>query len=239
LSHSSPHAERRFLGHPPASDSLCRHSRLQPTHSLEIEANALSDVGAPSPVFGVRWTPLESRDRTFAAFAKAGNASPTPQSNIRLRLLEKLLTCLKSATSFFLIDNFFRHSRPRSSHSPEMEGRALSHVGTLSSAVSAKGENASPLPQSRIRVKLLEIILTHAKSATSLFLIDNFLPHFQFVFTSNPNFSALVLAKESDGVSLNFLPNGAPRSPVRGAWGSSHKESKFKLTHPQRNTAHD
>src|SRR5690348_12550742 len=94
-------------------------------------------------------------------------------------------------------DNFCGLSHPRSTHSPQVEDLTLSHVGAPSFAVSAKGGNASPLSQSSIRVKLLEIFLTCLKSATSLFLIDNFLPHFQFVFASNPNFSALVPAKES------------------------------------------
>jgi hypothetical protein len=71
-----------------------------------MEANALSHVGAPSPVFGVRWTPPESRDRTFAVSAKGGNASPLAQFKIGLKLLEIPLTRVKSATSLFLIDNF-------------------------------------------------------------------------------------------------------------------------------------
>jgi len=224
LPHSSPQIERRFMGHPQfLIDNFRLRSRPRSTHSPEVERLAPSQVGAPS----------------FAVSAKGGNASPLVQSRIRAKLLEILLTSLKSATSLFLIDNFCPHSCPRSAHSPKMEGPAVSHVGAPSFAACAKGGNASPLPQSSIRVKLLEILLTRVKSAISLFLIDNFLPHFEFVFASNPNFSALVLAKESDGVSLNFLPNGAPRSPVRGAWGSSHKESKFKLTHAQRNTAHE
>src|SRR5690348_6768894 len=109
LSHSSPQTERRSPGHPPASDSLRQQFRLQPAHSLETEGNALSQVGAPSPVFGVRWTPPESRYRTFAGSAKGGNVPELAQSNIRMKLLEILLTRLKSATSLFLIDNFCPH----------------------------------------------------------------------------------------------------------------------------------
>src|SRR6185437_14306440 len=77
----------------------------------------------------------------------------------------------------FLIDNFRRHS-PRPSHPSEMEARAHPRMGAPSFAVSTKDGNASPVAQSKIRLKLLEILLTPPKSATSLFLIDNFLPHF-------------------------------------------------------------
>ena len=181
LSHSSPQIERRFLGHSPASDSFRRRSRLRSAHSPQMEGLALSHVGAPS----------------FAVSAKGGNALPLPESNVRLKLLEKFLTRLKSVTSLFLIDNFCRHLRSRSSHCLEMESLALSHAGAPSPvfgvrwtppdfrdrtfAVSAKGGNGLPLAQSTIRVKLLEILLTRVKSVTSLFLIDKFLPHLELV----------------------------------------------------------
>ena len=169
------------MGHPQfLIDNFRSHSRPRPAHSPETEALVLSNAGAPS----------------FAGSAKVGNPPPLPLSRIHVKLLEILLTCLKSAISLFLIDNFLPHSRLRPSQSPKME-TVLSRVGIPSFAPSPDRGNASPLAQSRIRVKLSEILLTHVKSATSLFLIDNFLPHFQFAFASNPNLSALLVAKES------------------------------------------
>ncbi len=171
LSHSSPQAERRFSGHPPTSDGSCRHSCPRSAYSPEMEGLALSHLGAPS----------------FALSAKGGNAFPLAQSRIRVKLLEVSLTCLKSATSLLLIDNFYRHSRSQSAHSPEMEA-LVSRVGIPSFALSAKGGNAFPLPQSKIRAKLLENLLTALKSARSLFLIDNFCALLQFAaFTPKEN----------------------------------------------------
>ena len=170
------------MGHPQFLIDNRRLHSPRPSHPSEMEARAHPRMGAPS----------------FALSTKGGNVSPVAQSKIRLKLLEILLTPPKSATSLFLIDNFCRYFRSRSTHLPEMEALVLSHVPAPSSAPSAKGGNASPLPQSKIRLKLLEILLTPPKSATSLFLIDNFLPHFQFAFASNPHiFPPFLFAKES------------------------------------------
>lgn len=114
----------------------------------------------------------QSRIATHAAAARFQRPPAPHCASNRPAKLEILVSSFDSVSSLFLIDNFCRLLKSDAAATPS--GTVLSHLRGRSRICSA--------------LKLLENLLTALKSATSLFLIDNFLPLLRFVFASQSKF---------------------------------------------------
>lgn len=117
-----------------------------------------------------------SRQSRIATHAAAGpcqrTAAPLHYASNRPAKLEIPVSSFDSVSSLFLIDNFCRLLTSDAAATPS--GTVLSHLRGRSRICSA--------------LKLLENLLTALKSATSHFLIDNFLPLLRFAFASQSKF---------------------------------------------------
>lgn len=128
-------------------------------------------------------SPRHSRSRALAAswqsrIAARAAASPCqrppapPRASNRPAKLEIPVSSFDSVSSLFLIDNLCRLLTSDAAATPS--GTVLSHLRGRSRICSA--------------LKLLENLLTALKSATSHFIIDNFLPLLRFAFASQSKF---------------------------------------------------
>lgn len=114
----------------------------------------------------------QSRIAAHAAAARFQRPVTSPCASNRPAKLEIPVSSFDSVSSLFLIDNFCRLLTSDAAATPS--GTVLSHLRGRSRICSA--------------LKLLENSLTALKSATSLFLIDNFLPLLRFAFASQSKF---------------------------------------------------
>ena len=116
--------------------------------------------------------PWQSRIAARAAASPCQRPPAPPRASNRPAKLEIPVSSFDSVSSLFLIDNFCRLLTSDAAATPS--GTVLSHLRGRSRICSA--------------LKLLENLLTALKSATSLFLIDNFLPLLRFAFASHSKF---------------------------------------------------
>lgn len=114
----------------------------------------------------------QSRIATHAAAGPCQRPPAPPRASNRPAKLEIPVSSFDSVSSLFLIDNFCRLLTSDAAATPS--GTVLSHLRGRSRICSA--------------LKLLENLLTALKSATSHFLIDNFLPLLRFAFASQSKF---------------------------------------------------
>lgn len=114
----------------------------------------------------------QSRIAARAAAARFQRPPAPPRASNRPAKLEIPVSSFDSVSSLFLIDNFCRLLTSDAAATPS--GTVLSHLRGRSRICSA--------------LKLLENLLTALKSATSHFLIDNFLPLLRFRFASQSKF---------------------------------------------------
>ena len=114
----------------------------------------------------------QSRIAAHAAAARFQRPVTSPCASNRPAKLEIPVSSFDSVSSLFLIDNFCHLLTSDAAATPS--GTVLSHLRGRSRICSA--------------LKLLENLLTALKSATSHFLIDNFLPLLRFAFASQSKF---------------------------------------------------
>lgn len=114
----------------------------------------------------------QSRIATHAAAGPCQRPPAPPRASNRPAKLEIPVSSFDSVSSLFLIDNLCRLLTSDAAATPS--GTVLSHLRGRSRICSA--------------LKLLENLLTALKSATSHFLIDNFLPLLRFAFASQSKF---------------------------------------------------
>lgn len=159
-------------------ESSLSHTKQSPAKFLiatfrDFSSNPRANFRSPrhsrSRALAASW---QSRIATHAAAGPCQRPPAPPRASNRPAKLEIPVSSFDSVSSLFLIDNFCRLLTSDAAATPS--GTVLSHLRGRSRICSA--------------LKLLENLLTALKSATSHFLIDNFLPLLRFAFASQSKF---------------------------------------------------
>src|SRR5690348_14853038 len=159
-------------------ESSLSHTKQSPAKFLiatfrDFSSNPRANFRSPrhsrSRALAASW---QSRIATHAAAARFQRPVTSPCASNRPAKLKIPVSSFDSVSSLFLIDNFCRVLTSDAAATPS--GTVLSHLRGRSRICAA--------------LKLLENSLTALKSATSLFLIDNFLPLLRFAFASQSKF---------------------------------------------------
>lgn len=159
-------------------ESSLSHTKQSPAKFLiatfrDFSSNPRANFRSPrhsrSRALAASW---QSRIAARAAAGPCQRPPAPPRASNRPAKLEIPVSSFDSVSSLFLIDNFCRLLTSDAAATPS--GTVLSHLRGRSRICSA--------------LKLLENLLTALKSATSLFLIDNFLPLLRFAFASQSKF---------------------------------------------------
>lgn len=159
-------------------ESSLSHTKQSPAKFLiatfrDFSSNPRANFRSPrhsrSRALAASW---QSRIATHAAAGPCQRPPAPPRASNRPAKLEIPVSSFDSVSSLFLIDNFCRLLTSDAAATPS--GTVLSYFRGRSRICSA--------------LKLLENLLTALKSATSLFLIDNFLPLLRFAFASQSKF---------------------------------------------------
>ncbi len=159
-------------------ESSLSHTKQSPAKFLiatfrDFSSNPRANFRSPrhsrSRALAASW---RSRIATHAAAGPCQRTAAPPRASNRPAKLEIPVSSFDSVSSLFLIDNFCRLLTSDAAATPS--GTVLSHLRGRSCICAA--------------LKLLENSLTALKSATSHFLIDNFLPLLRFRFASQSKF---------------------------------------------------